>query len=189
MTNATTAGLERRLIDRLQSLAQPNQPDRAALAVLRRSLSGAPGSEFDVYRHLPFLASVPDRDERWYRLVAGLFALHQRQVQEGERSLGHAFRAAVRSEDDREAVERRFVTLLKAHRDDLPTHLRSAVSFLKARDVAIDYVRLLRDLRVWETPDSWVQRRWARDFWGTLQDADAGERDTVENDDQDDNEQ
>lgn len=190
-TSEGAPSLATRLVQRLAELAEPNHPDRGALAALRRLLSEAPASALEAYRHVPLLAGVPEAQERWYLLIAGLFALHPAQTQEGGQSLGLAFRSAVRREEDRDAVERRFVTLLKAHPDDLPTHLRSAVSFLKSREVAIDYEVLVRDVLQWGQPDMRVQRRWARHFWSTPSPAnetappnDAGSGDGSDGDDQ-----
>jgi CRISPR system Cascade subunit CasB len=74
-----------------------------------------------------------------------------------------------------EAVERRFVALLNAHPEDLDKHLRHAVSLLKAHEIPVDWLRLLGDLRGWGNPERYVQRNWARAFWGGRQDADTTE--------------
>jgi CRISPR system Cascade subunit CasB len=64
-------------------------------------------------------------------------------------------------------VERRFVALLAADRDDVDAHLRAAVGLLRQHDVPVNWLQLLRDLGAWERPDRDVQRRWARSFWGS----------------------
>jgi CRISPR system Cascade subunit CasB len=56
--------------------------------------------------------------------------------------------------------------LLAAHPDDLDFHLRQAVSFLKSRDVPVNWHQLLSDVLAWGHPERYVQRRWARAFWG-----------------------
>jgi CRISPR system Cascade subunit CasB len=167
-----TVSLEERFVQQLVSLAA--HEDRAALAALRRGLGSAPGSQAEaarvVYRSLP--ASVPDWRERDCWLLAGLFALHphhlERAEAEGYRpSLADALRQLGRKENvSAEGVERRLVALLNAEREDLDEHLRHAISQLRAADVPVDYVQLLRDLRWWEADERWVQRRWARAFWG-----------------------
>ena len=65
-----------------------------------------------------------------------------------------------------ESVDRRFTVLLGANREDLPQHLRHAVSLLKSKDVPVDWARLLDDLKWWDDDDRRVQRRWAKAFWG-----------------------
>ena len=65
-----------------------------------------------------------------------------------------------------EGVERRLIALLNAEREDLDDHLRHAVAQLRAHDIAMDYVQLLRDLRSWGAEERWVQRRWAQGVLG-----------------------
>ena len=97
--------------------------------------------------------------------VASLFGFHS--ASGGTKSVGGAL-ANIRSADGTsrpESVERRFTALLSAHEDDLPVHLRQAISLLRAHDIPLDWRRLIRDVQGWGHPDRYVQRRWARDFW------------------------
>jgi len=64
-------------------------------------------------------------------------------------------------------VERRFVTLLAADRQDIDHQLRAVVGLLRQHDVTVNWLQLLRDLGGWARPDRDVQRRWARSFWGS----------------------
>ncbi|HWV38631.1 MAG TPA: type I-E CRISPR-associated protein Cse2/CasB [Vulgatibacter sp.] len=149
------------LIEMLESMAA--RDDRAALAELRKGLS--PGRESAVY---PFVArffpmdSRPS-DERSLVTVAALFALHPVS---GTRSIAFALRS-IRLETDSDSVEKRFVGLLDSHVEDLPNHLRHAVSLCRSHDRTFDWSGILDALRNWEHEDRWVQRRWARDFWST----------------------
>jgi len=82
-------------------------------------------------------------------------------------------------------VERRFVALLDAEPEMLAEHLRDLIKLAMSRDdgFALDYRKLLRDIRNWGDADHSVQRQWAAGFWsGGLKDA-AGE----DNDSSDDN--
>ncbi len=79
--------------------------------------------------------------------------------------MGTHFAEAVRKGGDQTAIERRFTAMLNAHPDDLPDYLRQAVSFLKSKEVAINWAQLLRDLQAWGHPDKYVQKRWADEFW------------------------
>lgn len=148
--------------------------DRAALAVLRRGLGRQPGEVAEmlpyVVRFLPVASGR--REAAAYFLVASLFGLHPQNWrpaddQRRRSNLGASFaRLAPHDAANRPAVERRFVALLNSHGDDLPAHLRHAVSLLKAAEIAIDYTALLRDVRGWDREDRVVQREWARAFWG-----------------------
>ncbi|MDI7276195.1 MAG: type I-E CRISPR-associated protein Cse2/CasB [Anaerolineae bacterium] len=141
--------------------------DRAALACLRRGLGQPPGTVVDMF---PYVArwvapDAPRSLEEAHYLIAALFASHP--AAGGAGNMGDHFRRVIR-EDERsaDAVERRFTALLAAHPDDLPFYLRQAVSFLRAREVPVNWHQLYSDIRRWGRPERWVQRRWARSFWG-----------------------
>ncbi len=138
--------------------------DRAALAALRRGLGKPPGSALEMHRYVvPWLA---EQERPWadavHYLVASLFALHPQPG--GSGSMGTAL-ARVAASTGAESTERRFVGLLNCHGDDLPRHLRQAVSLAKAHDVPIDWHRLFGDLMGWNHHSRYVQRQWARDYW------------------------
>jgi CRISPR system Cascade subunit CasB len=160
-----------RFISRLETLggiAPDASPDRRALAALRRSLATWPSAPPEAVRVVaPFL---PEQATGWwetvYYLIAALFALHpclSSQEAYGP-SLGKALRQ-VASGDGGLGPERRLLALLGCKSADLPNHLRHAVTYLRARDVSIDYRQLMRDLSWWDAVEGDVQRRWGRDFW------------------------
>lgn len=161
--------------DRAAPAAGKNRDGRAALAALRRGLGKAPGEAFDLYRYLGRWLATDDRErERAVFLIAPLFALHRvswsadADAGAGRRNLGASFRRLARQAQERgggASVEKRFVALLNCHRDDLPTHLRQAVSLLKAQEIPIDWAQLLVDVQGWGAESRWVQRDWARAFW------------------------
>ena len=161
-----------RFIARLEALggtAPGSNPDRRALAALRRSLATWPAPPPDAVRVVaPFL---PEQATGWWEtvhyLIAGLFALHPCPTDsetERAQNMGAALRQAT-SGDTGQGPERRLLALLGCKSEDLPNHLRHAVSYLRARDVPINYRRLMQDLLRWDRGDGSVQRRWGRDFW------------------------
>lgn len=139
---------------------------RGALAALRRGLGQPPGSAVEMYRYVvPWIPDQASRQtEAAYYLVAALFAYHPDPG--GWGNLGDAFRRARDPQGDHTAIERRFTALLAAHLDDLPFYLRQAVGFLKSKETPIDWQQLLVDLLAWGHPDGYIQRNWARAFWG-----------------------
>lgn len=146
----------------LQKLADGQ--DRGALASLRRGLGQPPGTVADMYRYVePFLGADARYKEDAFYLVAALFALHPKTANDGD--MGKHM-AATRSESGEDALERRFTALLAAHPDDLPEYLRQAVSFLKSKEIPINWDQLLRDLQGWGREDRFAQKKWARSFWG-----------------------
>lgn len=140
--------------------------DRAALAALRRGLGQDPGTVPAMYPYvvtwLPTSASRAT--ETAYYLIAALFAYHPKG--QGIGNLGTAFRIAASNESDTTAIERRFTALLAAHSDDLSFYLRQAVSYLKSKDIAINWNSLFLDLQRWHYQDRPVQKQWATTFWG-----------------------
>jgi CRISPR system Cascade subunit CasB len=156
-----------RFVKYLESLDRDEA--RAALAALRRSLGKSPGEAADAHRYvLQFNPAI--WEESAYYLVAGLFALHPKNWRNEENdkrqtNFGASF-AWLRASTDSESIEKRFVALLDCHEDDLSEHLRHAVSLLRSKEIPVDWARLLRDLRQWGHEGRFVQRGWARAFWG-----------------------
>lgn len=158
------------LIDSLEKLVQDR--DRGALAALRRGLGKTPGTAMEMHRYVvPFLPQDPARrQEEVHYLVAALFAYwHQGETAVAAQppdNLGASL-ARLRTPDTGPSLELRFTALLKSHRDDLPAHLRQAVGLLKSTGIPVHWRHLWRDLRHWDHEDGWVQRAWAKSFWGS----------------------
>lgn len=152
---------EQPFVSYLCGLAQ--REDRGALASLRRGAGKEPGTVAEMHpyvaRWLPEGAGL--HKQNVYYLVASLFAMHP-QHSDNIRSLGATFR---RFAGDSGSIEKRFVALLNAHREDLPRHLRHAVSLAKSKDAPINYDLLMKHLMAWDSESRWVQRNMARDFW------------------------
>lgn len=153
------------LIKYLQELAK--REDRGALAALRRGLGEPPGACAEMHPYVvPFL-----KPEQWtwlekcHYIVAALFGLYPESGQTG--NMGDTLRAVASAAGSEESTEKRFVILLKCHRDDLFDHLRYAVGLAKSKDARINWDQLLRDIRYWNSEKRWVQRNWARSFWGS----------------------
>ena len=145
-----------------------------AMAALRRGLTERPGDAVEMYPYVARWAS--GEPTRWrediYYLVASLFALHPSNwsAEDGRifTNFGASF-ARMATRDAFDSVERRFCLLLGAGRDDLHLHLRHAVRLLKARDVPVDWERLLDDLARWDDHGGRVWRDWARAFYASAQ--------------------
>lgn len=153
-------------VKRLYALANPDRPDRGALAALRRGLGKAPGEAPEM---IPYVAPwIPGgigsalEDEAPYYLVASLFGAHP-DGRSNDRDLGYLMRRHLKSN---ESLDRRVRGLLACRYDRLAKHLRFVISYLKSENVKVDYQRLLDDLRDWDRDGRPVQRRWARSFWG-----------------------
>lgn len=176
---------EFRFVVRLLRLAGLNEQgtlvrerDAARLAQLRRGLGKPAGSSAETLPVLyPLLPQTihPADEWRWF-LVATLFAFHVRHDPDAG-NLGDSFAKLdldneARNSTDKDKpnktlspVERRFVSLLRADADSLHVPLRQAVSLLKSKEISVNWLRLLSDLRWWNDPKCGVQRQWARSFW------------------------
>ena len=140
--------------------------DRGALAALRRGLGQPPGTVASMYPYV--VRWLPDDTPPWresaYYSIAALFAYHPNPG--GGKNIGAHFARARDPQGNNTAIERRFTALLAAHPDDLDFYLRQAISFLKSKEVPVNWHQLLSDVLNWGHPDRYVQQQWARAFWG-----------------------
>jgi len=141
-----------------------DREDRGAISELRRSLVS--GNDILATRHvLPWLGGdVGSRRESVALLVAGLYALHPDRTTGS--NFGHSMRRVWQAQDKRSSNEQRFVALLNAHPEDLPYSLRQAVNLIRSHEIPLDWAQLYRDICNWSRADRFVQRKWARAFWG-----------------------
>ena len=105
-----------------------------------------------------------------YYIIASLVGLYPTlgwQHSDGKQLTHLGASLALLKDDSGDSLEKRFVALLNAHVDDLPEHLRQAISLLKSKDKPVNWLRLLRDLKQWDREDRRVQRLWAKGFWRT----------------------
>lgn len=144
--------------------------DRGTLAELSRGMRFPPGEDVGMYRHIACF--IPDSQrgswqEKVYYLVASLYAYHKLDTK-GSQNFGQHMAAAARTMSDTASTEKRFILLLGATSEELPEYLRHAVRFLKSKEVPVNWNNLFEDLRYWNHPNRFIQRRWANGFWGYI---------------------
>jgi CRISPR system Cascade subunit CasB len=161
---------ERRFISSLKTLVA--RDDRGALAALRRGLGKAPGEATEMYPWVAWALSADGyraHDDDYFT-VASLFASHYKKPWEDAphhvANLGASFRALYVRREQGPSIEARFVGLLGASREQLPNHLRGAISLMKADEIPVCWEYLLHDLGRWTWEGQRVQRAWGRAFWG-----------------------
>ncbi len=155
----------------LQSKAE----DRGFLAALRRGAGKPPGTVPTMYPHI--VRWIKDDFSQWreatYYLIASLFALHPnpKSTTQKNLNLGHHF-AQTNPTGENKATERRFTILLNTHPEDLHRYLQHAISFLKSKEVSINWNQLFWDVQKWNNPDRRVdvQKKWAKGYWGAIDD-------------------
>ena len=151
-----------RFIGYLEKLKE--KEDRGALAALRRGLGADPGQTPEMYPYVfPYTTGMTRSNENACFIAASLFALHHDG--NSQDTLGTVFRK-IKHKKDSESIEQRFVALLNADKEDLPIHLRHAIALAKGEDIPIGWRELLKGIRFWDYDDRFIQRKWARDFWG-----------------------
>jgi len=151
------------LVAQLTRISKPDDPDRATLAHLRRSLGE---TEDRVLGKAGWLFSrVPELKLSDAILGAGLFALAKGDCpQHDTRDFGRAF-GSLAGKGDNPSVEKRFIDLLDTDKADLPHKLRQAVTLIARESIGLDWKMLFAHLDGWGHPDRWVQKKWARGFW------------------------
>jgi CRISPR type I-E-associated protein CasB/Cse2 len=117
-----------------------------------------------VARFVPEAQRGTDREKIYY-LIAALYAFHPLSTAE-TLNFGNHMAAAAKQMKDPVSTERRFSLLLSVESEDLADYLRQAMSFLKSKDVKVNWNQLFYDLSQWDLPGKPVQRRWANGFWG-----------------------
>lgn len=155
------------LVNELTGLADPKNPNRAALANLRRGLEHA--LDYTLSRVGWLFRRVPDRELGAAVLAAGLFAWTKGDCpQEAGINFGSAFGAGLTLEQKQQR-EKRFIDLLDTDAQELPYKLRQAMTLIGRDSVELDWALLIRHIGQWSHPNRWVQIDWAREFWATAE--------------------
>lgn len=164
------------LIGYLKDLAK--RQDRAALAHLRRGLARKPGESMEMFPYVGRFISekTSAAHDRAVFLTAALFADYSDaapNISDLGRSiylLDEAVDGKKKSDQPKNrSIERRFVALLDADADDLHYYLRQMIDLLKANNVAVNWAELFKAIRGWRSESRYVQKRWARSFWGSAE--------------------
>ena len=112
------------------------------------------------YNLLP--QGVPQYQEEVYFLVATLFPFAEGGS--GKDFGTHLYLA--QSTKNSKGLDRRVENLLDADFMQLHFRLRQAVNFLHSCRVHVSWQQLLDDLLQWDHPDRFIQKRWARSYFG-----------------------
>jgi len=139
--------------------------NRGALAALRRGLQYDLGKCIGMFPYVvPWLSNVRSKWERdMYYLIASLFAYHP--ISTGIGNLGDIFRVLYLKRQKNPSFEKRFITLLKSNPEDVPFHIRQAISLAKSENIPINWYELFFDLLRWNNPNYPPYEKWAQSFW------------------------
>ncbi len=157
---------DERFIDYLSSLS--SNKNRAALAHLRRGLGKEPGMSLEMYPYVAgWTKNFHRNQERAYFIVAALFGLYPKPSWKKDDRFNNFGKSISFLKSKSDSIELRFNALLNANEEDLPYHLRQMVGLLESSDAPINWHLLLHDIRFWSHEDKFVQRSWAKGFWGS----------------------
>lgn len=158
---------EQEFIGRIESL------DTGKLAALRR----AAGARDVIDGRCPWLVGLVRgaTTEAIALLVGSLVAQYSTaDIRAGRHRLsgdfGRTWKKAIAGNNSK-SIGRRFNILLESEFDphtgegDLPYRLRQMVRYAVSKKVGVDWPQLLNDLKNWNHPDKFVQKRWARSFF------------------------
>lgn len=112
------------------------------------------------YQLLP--RGVPAGHEEIYFLIATLFPMADAGL---GGDLGASLRRARLTKAD-PGLDRRVRILLDSDAGQLAFRLRQVVRLIQSRRASVNWSELLKDLLYWSHPDRFVQRRWARAYFG-----------------------
>lgn len=156
-------------VNALYRIADKSDIDRAPIAIIKRGASDPMNNYLAVSRFLGYLIPENSNHSNYFTL-ATLFSLYPTTNAESENavSLGVILRRVKTGlgEDGSKSFELKVNRLLKCDADDLPRVLAVMFRYLKGQDVGrIDYDELFKAIRNWDSPDEFVQKRWAKEFW------------------------
>ncbi len=156
---------EDRLIRYLKNLEKPPK-DSAALANLRRGLGKPPKTAMEMFPYLgQFLShETKPRYENAVFIIAALFAYYP----DAPPNVGNLGASLRQLKDESDGIEKRFVALLNAEAEDLPYYLRQIIGLLRAKEIAVNWEQLFKDVQNWDSDKRFVQRKWAERFWGNF---------------------
>jgi CRISPR type I-E-associated protein CasB/Cse2 len=155
------------LVDHLTELADPDNPNRAALALLRRGVEGP--LDYTLGRVGWLFRRVPDGELPHAVLAAGLFAWVKGDCRHTQGvNFGAAFGTGL-TQEEKQQREKRFIDLLDTDADELPYKLRQAITLIARKPVGLDWRLLIKDLARWDSTGRGVQRDWARGFWAAAE--------------------
>jgi CRISPR system Cascade subunit CasB len=155
----------------LKSVSDRTRQDNGAKADFKRALSGEPEHIRKVYPFvLPYVGNASEWEQEQIWIPIACLSVYYPQTSreaEKQRNFGHSC-SGLATATNSEGADRRFRALLDLALTDMQSPLTALVRQMKSKGIAIDYPKLLADLRQWEHPNQYIQDQWARAFWGAL---------------------
>jgi CRISPR system Cascade subunit CasB len=164
-TATQTQTFDEKFIGYLEKLVRDE--NRTALANLRRGLGKTSATATEMFPYISgWTANISRRDENAFFLVASMIGLYPTNSWKSDEKYNNLGKSLSFLKDESDSIEKRFVALLNSDEEDLPNHLRQIISLLKSKEAPINWYLLLKDIKSWSHEDRFVQRNWAKGFWG-----------------------
>lgn len=170
-----TQGKEEEFLQDLYLLAEKNKGD---LAILKRNVGNtiaeSHGASKSFYSILPY--GVPENKEEIFFLVSTLYG-HNKYPHAGDfgKTMRRIRDKKIKNGGSPDSLDRRMAVLLDNDFNyaegypaggELPYRLRQCVKLANNSEVGVDWSKLLHDLLQWSHPDKYVQKRWAKSYFG-----------------------
>ncbi|MDG2991566.1 type I-E CRISPR-associated protein Cse2/CasB [Candidatus Synechococcus calcipolaris G9] len=167
--------------DENQQIINDIKQNKGARAALKNVLKGDTKHLIDTYSTvlkplqdvgIDYQPEQPSDKGRLWIFVAGLFAHYPQPIEQKYRgNFGNSCwllqQEIRRKNPDAKGIERRFHSLLDTDLGYLQSPLSALLRQMKAKDVVVNYPKLIADLHWWDRADKRVQDQWARAFWMT----------------------
>jgi CRISPR system Cascade subunit CasB len=163
--------------DFITSLKNLKDNDRGAFTALKRAAGtniaqSRQGAIAAFYKILPYSLMNSKKEEVYY-LIATLYGHNDEYPFAGD--FGETMRT-VKNKFDSESMDRRMTGLLDCNFEiskhgiiwggEVAYKLRQLVKLANSKDVGINWLQLLKDLKNWNHPEKFVQKKWARNYFG-----------------------
>lgn len=153
----------------LQAVSDRISKDNGAKADFKRALSGEPEHLRKVYPFvLPYLGNTSEWEQVNVWIPIDCLSVYYPQqpfrAADKQQNFGYSGRGLANATTS-EGADRRFRALLDLALIDIKSPLTALVRQMRSKEIAIDYPKLLADLRQWEHPHQYIQDQWARAFW------------------------
>ncbi|MFW9879086.1 MAG: type I-E CRISPR-associated protein Cse2/CasB [Candidatus Thorarchaeota archaeon] len=161
----------------ITELKNLKESDRGAYTALKRAAGvsiaqSRQGAIAAFYKILPF-ALMNSRMEEIYFIVATLYGHNDEYHFEG--NFGETLHD-VKNRFDLEGMDRRMMGLLDSNFEiskqkiikggELAYKLRQLVKLANSKNIGINWLHFLKDLKNWNHPEKFVQKKWARYYFG-----------------------
>lgn len=147
------------------------------IAILKRNagntLAESHGAIAGFYRIIPY--GLPKYNEEIFFLVATLYGLNKYPTSKNF-DFGKTMRKVKDHPKSSESVDKRIIALLDSDFDiigsyhpgggELAYRLRQCVKLANSKEVGVDWIKLLEDLQKWRNDGKYVQKRWAKSYFG-----------------------